>query len=69
MEKINLNGKEIFGIVTQLEDAKLSFRGLGDDLEVAMIDDDLETYMRAECLLRDSINMLKKLTGYPQKAS
>ena len=68
MEKISENGKELFGIITQLEDAKLSINGLGVGLECAMIDDDLEMYKRAECLLRDSISMLKKLTGYPQKA-
>ena len=68
MENISVDGKELFGIITQLEDAKLSINGLGDGLECAMIDDELEMYERTECLLRDSINMLKKLTGYPQKA-
>jgi hypothetical protein len=69
MEKISLNSKEIFGIITHLEDAKQSFCGLGDALECAMIDDDIEMYGRAESLLRDSISMLKKLAGYPQKAN
>ena len=69
MKNISVNGKSLSGIIDQLEDAKLSFSGLGDGLECAMIDDDLEMYKRAESLLRDSIVMLKKLTGYPQKAS
>jgi hypothetical protein len=68
MGKISLNSNEISGIITQLEDSSRSFNGLGDGLEVAMLDDDLEIYERAESLLRDSIGMLKKLTGYPQKA-
>ena len=67
MEKISLNSNEISGIITQLEDSAQSFNGLGDGLEVAMLDDDLEMYERAESLLRNSISMLKKLTGYPQK--
>ncbi len=66
MEKNNLNSSEISGIITQLENVAQSFNGLGDGLECAMIDDDLEIYERAESLLRDSIGMLKKLNGYPQ---
>jgi hypothetical protein len=50
-----------------LEDVQRSFNGLGDGLEVAMLDDDLEMYERTEWLLSNSIGMLKKLTGYPQK--
>jgi hypothetical protein len=69
MEKISLNSKEIFGIITKLEDVAQSFNGLGDGLEVAMLDDDLEMYEKAEWLLSNSIGMLKKLTGYPQKAN
>jgi hypothetical protein len=69
MGKISLNSNEISGIITQLEDASLSFDGLGCALECAMIDDDLELYERAEWLLRKSIDKLKKLTGYPQKAN
>ena len=69
MEKISVNGEELFGIITQLEDAKLLFNGLGDGLECALIDDELEMYEKAECILRNSINMLKKLTGYPQKSN
>ena len=69
MENISINSKEIFGIITKLEDVAQSFNGLGDGLEVAMFDDDLEMYERAESLLRDSVVMLKKLTGYPQKAN
>lgn len=69
MENISVNGKELFGIITQLEDAKLSFNGFGDGLECAMNDYELEMYARAESLLRDSIGMLKKLTGHPEKAN
>ena len=68
MENISVDGKELFGIITQLEDAKRSFTGLGDGLECAMMEDDLEMYERAELLLSNSIGLLKKLTGYPQKA-
>jgi hypothetical protein len=69
MKNISVNGKNLSGIIDQLEDAQLSFDGLGCGLECAMIDDDLEMYERAECLLRESIRMIKKLAGYPQKAN
>ena len=69
MENISVDGKELFGIITQLEDVKLSINGLGDGLECAMMDDDLEMYERAESLLRGSISMLKKLSGCPGKAN
>ena len=69
MENIRIDGIELFGIITQLEAVMLSFNGFGDGLECTMIDDELEMYERAESLLRDSISMLKKLTGQPGKAS
>ena len=69
MKNISVNGKSLSGIITKLEDAKQSFNGLGDGLECAMIDDDLEMYERAECLLRESIYVLKELAGYFQKAN
>ena len=69
MENISVDGKELSGIITQLEDAKLSINGLGDGLECAMIDDDLEIYERAESLIRDSISMLKKITGNSEEAN
>ena len=69
MENIRIDSIELFGIITQLEAAKLSFSGLGDGLEGAMLDDELEMYDKAELLLRNSISMLKKLTGHPGKAS
>ena len=68
MEKISLTSNEICKIITQLENTKLSFNKLGDGLECAMIDDDLEIFARTESILSDSISLLKKLTGYPQKA-
>ena len=69
MENISVDGKELFGIITQLEDAKLSINGLGDGLECSMIDDDLEIFERAECLLSDSISILKKITGNSEEAN
>ena len=69
MENISVDGKELFGIIIQLEDAMQSFTGLGDGLECAMIDDDLEIYQRAESLIRDSISMLKKITGNSEEAN
>ena len=69
MENISVDGKELFGIITQLEDAKRSFTGLGDGLECTMIDDDLEIFERAECLLSDSISILKKITGNSEEAN
>lgn len=69
MKNISVNGKSLFGIIDQLEDAQLSFDGLGCGLECAMIDDELEMYEKTECILRDSISMLKELAGYPQKAN
>jgi hypothetical protein len=69
MKNISVNGKSLSGIIDQLEDAQLSFDGLGCGLECAMIDDDLEMYEKAESLLRNSISMLKELAGYFQKAN
>ena len=69
MKNISVNGKSLSGIIDQLEDAQLSFDGLGCGLECAMIDDDLEMYEKAESLLRNSISMLKELAGYFPKAN
>ena len=69
MKNISVNGKSLSEIIDQLEDAQLSFDGLGCGLECAMIDDDLEMYEKAESLLRNSISMLKELAGYFQKAN
>jgi hypothetical protein len=69
MDNITENGKSLFEIITQLEDARRSFDGIGNVVDSAMIDDELEVYERAEWLLRDSIGMLKKLIGHPEKTS
>jgi len=69
MDNNSENGKSLFEIITQLEDARRSFDGIGNVVDGAMIDDELEVYERAEWLLRDSISMLKKLIGHPEKAS